>query len=113
MKTVYEWSFQHMDSDGDITDHEFADSLAEYPARVRQLWDGGECDYANCASHELELWRNTWEDYGDWSDLLDRSYALVEEGALPMHTDDGSIVPKRFHREFMNWAKQQAKQEAR
>jgi hypothetical protein len=105
MKTVYEWSFQHMDSNGDIIDHEFADSLAEYPALVRQLWDGGECDYANCASHEIELWRNTWEDYGDWSDLLHRSYALVEEGALPMHTDDGSIVPQRFHREFMNWHK--------
>jgi hypothetical protein len=109
MITDYEWSFQCIDSNGDIIDHYFIDKLAEYPAWVRQLWVGGKCSVraswgADCASHALELWRNTWEKHVDWPDLLNRSRARVEEGALPMHTDDGSIVPKRFHKEFMKWA---------
>ncbi len=89
-KTHYEWSYQCIDTHGDIIEHDFVDALKDLP-------EDPCCRADECIRHELELWRGVWRDDGE---LMIREFGLVSDGKLPEQMDAGSRVPKKFHKEL-------------
>jgi len=85
----YEWSLEYTDKDGDITNSDFADKVADFGADVLQ---GRLC-----------LVRNTGNEIDG---LQERHWAYVKDGKLPVFFEDSAAsettikVPKRFHVEL-------------
>ena len=85
----YEWDIESVDDYGDIIDHDFNDKCPGLPRE---------------ANERLVLVRNVAEGLSDEWDasahIVDRSWAYVEDGALPERFDDGTPVPVRFFTEL-------------
>ncbi len=78
------WSWEVVDAHGDVADQDVVDTLSE-------------CLAAAPATAEVALVKMEGnDDEGE----LDRSYAYVEDGGLPLMFEDGSFVPKRFHEQI-------------
>jgi len=85
MKTVYEWCWNEMNEDGDITDNSFSDP--------------GELDASPFGeSGKLELVKSVWDDRD--GELKSRSFASAEEGIISDTFDDGCSVPKKLQSEY-------------
>ena len=88
MSIDYEWDVETLSTDGyeDILEHDHTENLKEYI---------GLFPLPN--NQRLVLIRDQGnEDQG----LLDRQWAYVKDGKLPIEFDGGSKVPKRFHKEL-------------
>jgi hypothetical protein len=90
-KTLYEWDLEHLNEDGDIEDHDFADKLEDLPKDEKG---------------DLVLVRDVFIFEG----LCDRTWAYVENDTLPEYFKDSygvecEKVPKRFHEEFQQYLK--------
>ena len=86
--TYYEWDVESYDEYGDIIDHNHADKVPTTPLQYNE---------------KLVLVRNVGIGIAgepDTFDLSERACAYVEGGKLPAEFDDGSVVPKRFHKEI-------------
>jgi hypothetical protein len=84
----YEWSYETVDSDGDIVESIF--------------WDTLESFFDNDRTNVLCLIRNEGNEI---EGLTDRYWAYVENGILPNNFSNsiGIVdikVPKKFHKEY-------------
>ena len=89
--TSYEWAVEMTDDDsGDILDVSFWDTYWQALANASLPPEPG-CHAV------IALVRNV--HYKADGDLIDKSYAYLKDGRLPVEFDDGLPVPQRFHAE--------------
>jgi hypothetical protein len=87
IQVSYEWCYETVDEDGDITDNDFRDNLSEFKD----------------SEGELVLVRN---EGNEKAGLEDRFWAYVKDGKLPGYFKDGGghevdiKVPNKFHKEL-------------
>ena len=99
--TVYEWDVELVDREyGDILDHNHSDKFPGIP----NMDDKPGAPYGLETGVVFERLVLVKDVYRQW-DLVDRSWAYVEDGKLPEYFSDAwqredSKVPKRFHVEF-------------
>ena len=93
MTIFYEWAIETIDASGDIEDVDHRDTFAE----VLQVIKGGATD--GC-SYRVALTRLRYCN-NDRDQLIERSYAYLDDGKLPAEFEDGDMcrVPARFHKE--------------
>lgn len=98
-KVFYEWKWEYSDKYGDIQDMEHADTLANIPEEMSAAgWDIDDDHW--CVKVELCLVRT---EGNEWEGLLDQTYAYPVKGELPEEFEDGTRVPMKKHKEFLNW----------
>jgi len=95
MSVRYEWTVEHLDGNGDIIASDFSDRLGAHLARFAHAGSG------EAAETLIGLVKNYHDR--DTDDLVDRTWAYVDDGILPVAFQDGSAVPKRFRAEAMGW----------
>ena len=83
-KITYEWTAEQIDEHGDIQDADHADKRRELDTDVRYT------------SVDVGVVRT----YGNDDGVMGRTWAYIEDGILPDHFCDGTIVPQRFHKEI-------------
>lgn len=88
MKTIYEWGIELLDVDGDIQDGDYFEHLSSIPGDAKNLKE----------LHELSLVKTIWNT--DTETMESRTWAYVEDGALPKEFENGDKVPARFHNEY-------------
>ena len=86
MRTYYEWDVEEVDSDGDVSDHDFDEKLSV----LLKAHPIGE-------NESLVLVYNLGSELDG---IQDRAWAYVKEGELPEEFDNGYRVPMRFHHEL-------------
>ena len=91
--TDYEWSIETTDDDGDVIDHNFTDSLLDWPSTyVRTITDPVE---------RLVLVRTTYGSRGTRTWAYAKRNAADGKFYLPAVFDDCETrVPARFHDEL-------------
>lgn len=87
----YEWDYETVDENGDITDHNHADSLSRFTEQDRT---GTLVLIRDCGNENAGLKDRTWAYVKDG--LL--SYHFCDSSGNPMHK-----VPQRFHDEFSRY----------
>jgi hypothetical protein len=90
-KTLYEWNLEHLDDNGDIVHHDFADKLKDLP---------------KSGKGDLVLVRDVFVFWG----LCDRTWAYVENDTLPEYFQDSygcecEKVPQKYHKELQQYLK--------
>ena len=119
-KTIYEWSIETCDSEGEVLDIDFVGSASAL-LHVEQ-WFG---DPPDGQYYRLVLVRSEWESFGrnGIGDLVDRSWAFLinrPEGYLLPKCFGGwsygkwvafenEVIPKRFHAELTRAVKHASK----
>lgn len=84
-KIVYEWCYESVDNNGDITDADFFENLTDF--------------YDHKRLDRLCLVRMVGDEVNGENDRL---WAYVTKNKLPETFEDSSIiVPKRFHTELL------------
>jgi len=97
-RVAYEWCIEFVDEHGDIQDHHHADKLSE----LRMNFTDDDHTY----DKQLVLIRDIWEvvvfadGHESYENREGRSWAYPVMGIMPVETDDGNCVPKRFIKEF-------------
>jgi len=83
MKTVYEWSYETLDENGDIIDVDFSDRLKNNNASkiclIKRIGDEIDCE------------KNRW-------------YAYIEDNRLPKYFNNSlAKVPQKYHNELQKY----------
>ena len=90
-KLDYECDIEMLDEFDDIIDHDFQD---KYP--------GVQADDKNVVVLVKSYARGlSGDEYSFF--IEDRTWAYLKDGKMPEEFDDGSRVPKRFHKEVSAW----------
>jgi len=94
MTLFYEWAVETLDYWNDIEDVDHFDTYAEVQRFIKQ--NPPEFD----RPYRVALTRLRY-DANDREQLVERSYAYLDEGKLPMEFEDGDMcrVPAKFHKE--------------
>jgi len=82
-KISYEWDIETTDENDDIVDHEHGYTLKDLHKLGKNQRLVLVCDQVDA-----------------WGDLILRSWACADDGALPQTFDCGRKVPQKFHREL-------------
>ena len=82
-KISYEWDLETIDENGDIVNHDHSYTLKELNKISRNQRLVLVCDQVD-----------------GWGNLTKRSWADVDDDALPQSFDCGRKVPQKFHREL-------------
>ena len=103
-KVHYEWDIELVSADEheDIIDHNHRDTLADFGAEELLHAINRDSEPGDMFTR-LVLIRDEYDIVDDGAahaDLVDRSFAYVENGELPTHFENGVAVPKRFAKEF-------------
>ncbi len=87
----YEWDMEESDRHGDVSDHHHSDKLK--PLLSQYAGNPPREGFTNV----LVLVKDEFDEFGD---LGDRTWAYVTQGFLPDYFQNGMPVPQRFHKEL-------------
>lgn len=100
MPVFYEWDvetrLEYPDGLHDIHEHNHAERVADLLDCLHAPKPDPEGE--GTLTTELVLVRDEYDEYGE--DLIDRSWAYVEDGELPETFENGARVPLKYHREL-------------
>ena len=113
MATFYEWTFEivqvYEDGENDIIDSDFYDTYADAQRVADRVAEEGFSEALPDAQYRLDVGvaRRVYDRSGD---LVETSWAYIEDGVLPERFEDalgrpGARVPVRFHAELKRAAR--------